>query len=233
MKEMFNKTFKVVLRTLHKGQTEEFTYVYEGKSLLIGRATQHSKADFKLYNDFVSREHCRIYLLEGKLFIEDLASKHGTSVNQMRLVPGQPCAIEPGDAITLINGLIEFMISIDNDLTRDFTPLNPDMHRTVTINEHLQTVTINEEAPIKMPTKEFICFKLLHENLDNLISKDMIVQHVWPERNGDPDQIVSAEEIASLLYRVRKRINGHFAIKAVIQKGYYMESILSINLSDL
>jgi hypothetical protein len=44
---------------------------------------------------------------------------------------------------------------------------------------------------------------------------------------------VTAEEIASLLYRVRKRINGHFAIKAVIQKGYYMESILSFNLSDL
>ncbi|WP_285767376.1 FHA domain-containing protein [Peribacillus sp. SI8-4] len=230
---MFNKTFKVVLRALHKGQTEEFAYVYEGKSLLIGRASQHSKADFRLYNDFVSREHCRIYLLEGKLFIEDLASKHGTSVNQVRLVPGQPCPIEPGDVITLINGLIEFMISIDNDLTRDFTPLNPEMQRTVIINEHLQTVTINEEAPIKMPTKEFNCFKLLHENLDNLISKEMIVLHVWPERDGDPEQMVSAEEIASLLYRVRKRINGHFTIKAVIQKGYYMESILSINLSDL
>ncbi|WP_057913730.1 FHA domain-containing protein [Peribacillus muralis] len=230
---MFNNTFKVVLRALHKGQTEEFAYVYEGKSLLIGRASQHSKADFKLYNDFVSREHCLIYMKEGKLFIEDLASKHGTSVNQMRLVPGQPCAIEPGDVITLINGLIEFMISIDNDLTRDFTPVNPDLLRTVSINEYLQTVTINEEAPIKMPTKEFNCFKLLYENLDHLISKEMIVQQVWPERNGNPEQIVTAEEIASLLYRVRKRINGHFAIKAVIQKGYYMESVCSINLSDL
>ncbi|MGE7758382.1 FHA domain-containing protein [Peribacillus sp. NPDC097895] len=230
---MSNNTFKVVLRALHKGQTEEFAYVYEGKSLLIGRASQHSKADFKLYNDFVSREHCLIYMKEGQLLIEDLASKHGTSVNEMPLVPGHPCHIEPGDTIALINGLIEFMISIDNDLTRDFTPLNLDILQTVVINEHLQTVIINEEAPIKMPSKEFNCFKLLYENLDNLISKEMIVQHVWPERIGDPAQIVTAEEIASLLYRVRKRINGHFAIKAVIQKGYYMESILSINLSDL
>ncbi|AOH56556.1 hypothetical protein ABE28_019490 [Peribacillus muralis] len=230
---MFYKTYKVVLRTLHKGQIEEFSYVYEGKSLLIGRASQYSQADFKLYNDFVSREHCRIYMLEGKLFIEDLASKHGTSVNQMPLVPGHPCPIEPGDVITLINGLIEFMISIDNDLTMDLTPVSQELQHTVIINEHLQTVTINEEPPIKMPTKEFNCFKLLYENLDHLIAKERIVQHVWPERSGDSEQIVTAEEIASLLYRVRKRINGHFAIKAVIQKGYYMESILSINLSDL
>ncbi|MGG0288487.1 FHA domain-containing protein [Peribacillus butanolivorans] len=227
------KTFKVVLRTMHKGQPEEFAYVFEGKSLLIGRASQHSKADFKLYNDFVSREHCLIYMKEGKLLIEDLSSKHGTSVNQMPLVPGQPCLIEPGDTITLINGLIEFMISIDNDLTQDFTPLNITFHQNVVIKEHLQTVIINEKAPIKMPLKEFTCFKLLYENLENLISKEEIVRHVWPERIGDPQQIVSAEEIASLLYRVRKRVNGHFAIKAVVQKGYYMESILSINLSDL
>ncbi|MFJ7467049.1 FHA domain-containing protein [Peribacillus frigoritolerans] len=230
---MFHKTFKVVLRTLHKGQTEEFAYVFEGKSLLIGRASQHSKADFRLYNDFVSREHCRIYMEEGQLLIEDLASKHGTSVNQMPLVPGNPCHIEPGDSITLVNGLIEFIISIDNDLTMDFTPVNPEFLQTVAINEHLQTVIINEEAPIKMPTKEFNCFKLLYKNLDNLISKEEIVQQVWPERVGDPEQIVTAEEIASLLYRVRKRLNGHFAIKAVIQKGYYMESIHSFNLSDL
>ncbi|MEJ9228824.1 FHA domain-containing protein [Peribacillus butanolivorans] len=227
------KTFKVVLRTMHKGQHEEFAYVFEGKSLLIGRASQHSKADFKLYNDFVSREHCQIYMKEGKLLIEDLSSKHGTSVNQMPLVPGQPCLIEPGDTITLINGLIEFMISIDNDLTQDFTPLNITFHQNVVIKEHLQTVIINEKTPIKMPLKEFTCFKLLYENLENLISKEEIVRHVWPERIGDPQQIVSAEEIASLLYRVRKRVNGHFAIKAVVQKGYYMESTLSINLSDL
>jgi DNA-binding winged helix-turn-helix (wHTH) protein len=115
----------------------------------------------------------------------------------------------------------------------DFTPVNPEFLQTVAINEHLQTVIINEEAPIKMPTKEFNCFKLLYENLDNLISKEEIVQQVWPERVGDPEHIVTAEEIASLLYRVRKRLNGHFAIKAVIQKGYYMESIHSFNLSDL
>lgn len=168
---MIYKTFKVVSRTLHKGQTEDFAYVFEGKSLLIGRASQHSKADFMLYNDFVSREHCRIYMEEGQLLIEDLASKHGTSVNQMPLVPGHPCLIEPGDSITLINGLIEFMISIDNDLTRDFTPVNPEIQQIVAINKHLQTVIINDEAPIKMPTKEFDCFKLLYENLDNLISK--------------------------------------------------------------
>ncbi|MED3690919.1 FHA domain-containing protein [Peribacillus butanolivorans] len=227
------KTFKVVLRTMNKGQPEEFAYVFEGKSLLIGRASQHSKADFKLYNDFVSREHCQIYMKEGKLLIEDLSSKHGTSVNQMPLVPGQPCLIEPGDTITLINGMIEFMISIDNDLTQDFTPLNITFHQNVVIKEHLQTVIINEKDPIKMPLKEFTCFNLLYENLENLISKEEIVRHVWPERIGDPQQIVSAEEIASLLYRVRKRVNGHFAIKAVVQKGYYMESTLSINLSDL
>ncbi|WP_246066959.1 hypothetical protein [Cytobacillus solani] len=63
--------------------------------------------------------------------------------------------------------------------------------------------------------------------MDHLILKEEIIKNVWPERVGDPDQVVTAEEIASLLYRVRKRVKGYFAIKSVAQKGYYMESIKS------
>ncbi|MED3548994.1 FHA domain-containing protein [Cytobacillus praedii] len=221
---MGTKTFQIVLKSMHKGQAEDVAYVSEGKSLLIGRASQHSTVDFKLYNDFVSREHCRIYMNGGKLHIEDLGSKHGTAVNEIELVPNEPSEIAPGDRITLIHGLIELYICIDNDLTREFTSMNVDIPPTIAINEYLQTLIIGEE-PIKLSAKEFTCLKLLYENMDNLILKEEIVENVWPERVGEPDQLVTAEEVASLLYRVRKRVKGYFTIKAVAQKGYYMESI--------
>ncbi|KOP83449.1 FHA domain-containing protein [Cytobacillus solani] len=223
---MSTKTFQIVLKSTHKGQAEDFAYISEGKSLLIGRASQHSKVDFKLYNDFVSREHCRIHMKGGKLHIEDLGSKHGTAVNEMELVPNEPCYIEPGDKITLIHGLIELYICIDNEVTREFTSMNVAIPQNIAINDHLQTFIIGE-TPIKLSAKEFTCLKLLYENMDHLILKEEIIKNVWPERVGDPDQVVTAEEIASLLYRVRKRVKGYFAIKSVAQKGYYMESIKS------
>ncbi|WP_102274564.1 FHA domain-containing protein [Cytobacillus massiliigabonensis] len=219
---MSNKTFQIVLKSIHKGQAEDFAYVSEGRSLLIGRATQHSNVDFKLYNDFVSREHCRIYMKGGKLYIKDLGSKHGTAINEKELVPNEPCIIEPGDKITLIHGMIELYICIDNDVTREITSMNVAIPQSIAINDYLQTLIIGE-IPIKLSAKEFTCLKLLYENMDNLISKEEIIKNVWPERVGDPDQIVTAEEIASLLYRVRKRVKGYLTIKAVAQKGYYME----------
>lgn len=221
---MSTKTFQIVLKSMHKGQAEDFAYVSEGRSLLIGRASQHSKVDFKLYNDFVSREHCRIYMKGGKVHIEDLGSKHGTAVNEKELVPNDPCCIEPGDRITLIHGMIELYICIDNDVTREITSMNMAIPPNIVINDYLQTLVIGETL-IKLSAKEFTCLKLLFENMDNLITKEDIINSVWPERVGDPDQIVTAEEIASLLYRVRKRIKGYFTIKAVAQKGYFMESI--------
>ena len=211
-----------MLKSVNKEQNGEYLYIFEGKKLLIGRATQHSNADFKLYNDFVSRQHCTIYMNNGELFIEDLNSKHGTEVNHNKLDPWTPYKVKQGDIIHLVNGLIEFQVSIDNEVTREFTLPHLTNSTTLVLNDALQTVTL-EKKTIKMPTKEYACFKLLYKNIGNLISKEDITHFVWQERVGDPDHIVADEEISSLIYRVRKKVNCTYTIKSVIHRGYYME----------
>ncbi|WP_110926689.1 FHA domain-containing protein [Bacillus massiliglaciei] len=214
--------YKIGVQTAQKEPFDDFVYVSEGRSILIGRASRHSQADLALYNDFVSREHCRMYIQDETLYIEDLNSKHGTAVNGVTLVPETPCPIQPGDALTLVNGLVRLYVTADDDVTRDLTSLTLQLLQTISVNEHLQTVLVHGTL-IKMPAKEFTCFQLLYARLGNLTTKEEIILNVWPERTGDPQHIVSAEEITSLLYRVRKRLKGHFSIHSVPHKGYYME----------
>jgi ABC transport system ATP-binding/permease protein len=49
----------------------------------------------------VSAQHCRIVLLGGNLFIEDLESTNGTYLNRSRVPPFKETPLNPGDAIHL------------------------------------------------------------------------------------------------------------------------------------
>jgi hypothetical protein len=49
----------------------------------------------------VSREHARLFVRGGQLFIEDLESTNGTFVNQQKLSPGRPRPVRDGDEIRL------------------------------------------------------------------------------------------------------------------------------------
>ena len=49
----------------------------------------------------VSRRHARIFVQGAQVFIEDLNSTNHTYVNQQRLTPGQPQALNSGDEVWL------------------------------------------------------------------------------------------------------------------------------------
>jgi phage FluMu protein Com len=49
----------------------------------------------------VSRKHAQVYLRDGELYIEDLNSSNGTSLNDDNLTPFQPYKIRDGDEIML------------------------------------------------------------------------------------------------------------------------------------
>lgn len=49
----------------------------------------------------VSRRHAQIYAFNGKLFIEDLNSSNGTSLNGEELEPNKPHRLRDGDEIML------------------------------------------------------------------------------------------------------------------------------------
>lgn len=92
--------------------------VYEGKafplndaSAVDGRWTIGRKAGTPIsldYDGFVSTENTLVRREEGKLVVQDLDSKNGTSVNWARLEKGRTHALRPADVIGVGRSLLVF-----------------------------------------------------------------------------------------------------------------------------
>jgi pSer/pThr/pTyr-binding forkhead associated (FHA) protein len=86
----------------------------------LGRGEE---ARIRVRDRWVSRRHCEVNLVEGKLFLRDLGAKHGTYVN------GQPIAevqLSPGDEIRIgLTALRVEDLSATNEEPRGglYTPL--------------------------------------------------------------------------------------------------------------
>ncbi|MDJ0955961.1 MAG: FHA domain-containing protein [Arenicellales bacterium] len=68
--------------TINKRNTKLFRHSIDGGAITIGRNPDN---EIYLNSPSVSREHARISFLEGAWFIEDLASKGGTLVNDIKI----------------------------------------------------------------------------------------------------------------------------------------------------
>ena len=73
-----------------------------GPELTVGRAAGCSMV---FDERFVSQVHCRIFLRDGAVFVEDLGSTNGTWVNGARVVGQMPARL--GDRIQIGNVVLE------------------------------------------------------------------------------------------------------------------------------
>ncbi len=62
--------------------------------MVVGRATD---AGVRLFDSWVSRCHCKLDELNGKLLVRDLGSKYGTYVNGLKI---EESHVLPGDRLT-------------------------------------------------------------------------------------------------------------------------------------
>ena len=63
--------------------------------------------DICLEDPSVSRIHARFFEKEGKIYLEDLNSKNGCGVNEIKLENNETVELFPGDRITI--GGVEFL----------------------------------------------------------------------------------------------------------------------------
>ena len=74
--------------------------------VIFGRSSTQS--DYPVSNDVVSRVHCRVYMQGKKYMVEDLKSKYGTFINNLKVLPGKDKEIRPGDALRMANEEFKF-----------------------------------------------------------------------------------------------------------------------------
>lgn len=76
------------------------TVVLNKNQFIIGKS--QSLADFSMPdNQTVSRKHALLFEDQGGWYVDDLNSLNGTSVNGIKIVPGQPVRLKSGDEITM------------------------------------------------------------------------------------------------------------------------------------
>lgn len=217
------ETAKIVIRTPGQESDGSFAYVAKNRSITVGRYTGSGESDLSVYNQLISKLHCRIHY-DGlyQLWIEDLDSKNGTELNGQRLVPFEKYPFAEGDSITLVNGLIQLRAESDIEETREYRIADL-FGEGVRVHDHLQTVQVGT-LEIPLSKKEFQLFKLLYSQLDHFVTREQIVSQVWPERSIVESDPVGIDEINSLIYRTNRKLGEHFTIKSVYKKGVYMKS---------
>ena len=82
---------------IESGPAQGKTVDVPAEGLSVGRAAQN---DLAIPDGQLSRHHCKVYFVGGKLFVADLASANGTVVNN-RAVDAEAAALGSGDRISI------------------------------------------------------------------------------------------------------------------------------------
>ncbi len=189
----------------------------------FGRKTSTWSPDITFNNIFVSRKHFTIFLQSNDIFIEDLASKHGTYLNEKKLIPHQPVKLKTSDKIAFAKNLVVLSFSLkDFEQTSEFSIVCTDkMIKDVPQLDFLkQTLNVQNDS-ISLTEKEFKFIDILLQR-KTFISKEEIIEYVWPERfmESSNEYLVGYEEVNALIYRLRKKLPQSIKINTIRGRGY-------------
>ena len=70
-------------------------FLLDEKTVILGRKTGDNNPDMAFENEFVSRRHAEISLIDNTYKIRDLDSTNGTSINGKIIEPGNFCSYSP------------------------------------------------------------------------------------------------------------------------------------------
>lgn len=201
----------------------------EPGELCLGRSSEKQQVDISFSNFLISRCHCCIYHHQDGLEICDTGSKHGTFINEKRLLSHQKYPILSGDRISLSMGVAVLRIvqSALDEVTIDLTQpviVSPD-GAGVILDDRKRECRI-EGQPIPLTEKEWLFLKLLYDHANTALAYERIKQVVWEERFNPEQGIVDVgtDEMNSLVYRLRRKLGAKAVLlKSVRAYGYMLE----------
>lgn len=190
-------------------------------NIALGRTWDLESPEIAFSSSYVSRKHAVITYNEGRYYISDLESKHGTRLNGEDIDSGRPYELNKGDCIELVKGMVTLIYrhEIDFDKTITLTHILPEEAIGVSVDVSRREITLDGKQK-NIPGKERELLVLLYEHRNIAVSYDQIKLKLWPERvltaEGVPD--VGNDEINALVYRLRKRLGDYGRIIVTIAK---------------
>lgn len=188
---------EVAILLVQEGNSPKTQWPLVEAKIVIGR---EDDSDVQINDRQVSRQHAEIArTLEGYT-IRDLNSKNGTFLN------GEPVAQEPrlmrnGDQIGI--ALCAKLTFIEDEAT---APVILDLTRQPSIKMDLAAKRVwvtGVEIDPPLSLAQYTLLELLYENAGNVVSRDRVVQSVWPDEEAEG---ISEQAIDALARRLRERI---------------------------
>ncbi|HWP97441.1 MAG TPA: FHA domain-containing protein [Syntrophomonadaceae bacterium] len=188
-------------------------------SVVLGRPWKEHQPDLHFLSPHISKQHAKLIIKDELVTLIDLDSKHGTQVNGTDIVPRKRYALKNNDQITLAKGVVSFRLNVHfeseaeqtTDLQFDIDNEEPPAQfwvNSIVIDPKKREVYIKGQKT-DFIGKEIELLLVLYEKANQATSIEDIKQRVWPERSIDPITSipdVGADEINSLIYRLRKRM---------------------------
>ena len=182
---------------MREGELAGERWTVKSDEFLIGRG---SDCDLVLPERQVSRHHVKILRENGRFSLQDLDSKNGTYLNGEPVTGRVP--LQDGDEIGVALAVKLVFVGTGATLPLTFEP--PEPERPLKLNEARRAVRIKgKELSPPLSLAQFRLLQLLHVAEGAVISRDEIVEVVWPGTEGIG---VSEQAIDALVRRLRDRL---------------------------
>lgn len=173
-------SFKFSLST----PSETFVHATSKQAITIGRSL---KCDFNVPKEDLSREHCLVEIDNNDIFITDLGSKNGISINRARISPNKRYPISRDEEVLLSNKYLFKLNPIGIEIKSKLDLVGHEGHgANPSAAAAAETVTIELEAerkndsdffknrpPTSVPAK-YLMKKMREEKKEPLVSPEAI-----------------------------------------------------------
>ena len=204
---------------VYEGELEGQRWVIGQDKMIIGRG---SDCDIVLPERQVSRHHVQIERDDDDGYLlRDLGSKNGTHVNGQE-VRDRPYRLQDGDEIQIALCIKMGFVGADATLPLELTGPRRGLH----VDQAARRVFVggHELAP-PLSVAQYRLLELLLDHEGEVISRDTIVETVWPEEAA---MGISEQAIDALVRRLRDRISAvdpdHRYIVTVRGHGFRLEN---------
>jgi pSer/pThr/pTyr-binding forkhead associated (FHA) protein len=188
---------EVAMLLVQEGNSPKTQWPLVSATITIGR---ESDCEIQIDDRQVSRQHAEITRTMEGYTLRDLGSKNGTFLN------GEPVSEKPqlmrnGDEIGI--ALCAKLTFIEDEAT---APVILDFQHRPSLKMDLaakRVWVIGTEVEPPLSLAQYTLLELLYRNAGNVVSRDKVVEAVWPDEEAEG---ISEQAIDALARRLRERI---------------------------
>ncbi len=198
-------------------------WLLDRDEVVIGRAPE---CEVVVPDRQVSRYHARLRREPSGFMLEDLGSKNGTHLNGVTI--NKAVRLQDGDVIQIALALKLTFVGTEATLPLSLAEAAQMGLGRLRMDQSAHRVWVGEmeiDPPLSPP--QYRLLELLYSNSERVISRDEIIEHVWPNSIGEG---VSEQAIDALVRRLRDRLAeadpGHAYVITVRGHGFRLDNPL-------